>query len=117
MASCKMSWHLGLAEPLSCTRSLPAHGILDVVLHDGKDNVSLVSDGCKSHRCDHHDHEVECLDLFSLRANMISEPKAMKYIPNWQMSTTHLPVHEYAGVRSQRDTAKSCRAIQLRRKC
>ncbi len=31
-------------------------------LHDGEDDVSLVFDRCKSHRCDHYHHEVECLD-------------------------------------------------------
>ena len=42
---------------------------LDEVLHDSKDDVSLVFDGCESHRCDHHDHKVECLDVVSLNAN------------------------------------------------
>lgn len=41
---------------------------LDVVLHDSKDDVSLVFDGCESHWCDHYDHEVECLNLVSLDA-------------------------------------------------
>ena len=39
-----------------------------MVLHDGKNHVSLIFDGCKSHRCDHYDHEVECLDVVSLDA-------------------------------------------------
>ena len=39
-------------------------GVVDRVcfLHDGEDDVGLVFDGCKSHRCDHYDHEVERLD-------------------------------------------------------
>ncbi len=41
---------------------------LGMILHDGKDNVCLIFDGCESHRCDHYDHEIECLDLVSLDA-------------------------------------------------
>lgn len=40
----------------------------DVVLHDSKNNVSLVFDGCERHRCDHYNHEVECLIRVSLNA-------------------------------------------------
>lgn len=41
---------------------------LDLVLHDGKNNVSLVFDGCKRHWCNHYHHEVECLVRVSLNA-------------------------------------------------
>lgn len=41
---------------------------LVVHLHDGEDDVSLVLDGCESHRCDHYDHEVERLKFISLDA-------------------------------------------------
>ena len=36
-----------------------------MVLHDGEDNICLVFDGGESHRCDHYDHEVECLHPLS----------------------------------------------------
>ena len=49
--------------------------MLVVVLHDSKDNVSLILDGCESHRCDHYDHEIECLDLVSLDADMSAKPR------------------------------------------
>ena len=88
----------------------------DLVLHYGKDDVGLVFDGCESHRCDHHDHEIECLNLVSVDGQPM-EPKTMKYTPSWQTSTRHLRVLEYGGVRSQRGITKSYRAIQLRRKC
>ena len=39
-----------------------------MVLHDGENDISLVFDGCKSHRGDHHHHEVERLDLVRLNA-------------------------------------------------
>ena len=38
------------------------------VLHDGENNISLIFDGCESHRRDHYDHEVECLNFVSLDA-------------------------------------------------
>ena len=44
------------------------HDKMDAVLHDGEDNVSLVFDRCESYRCNHHNHEVECLDLVTLDA-------------------------------------------------
>ena len=44
------------------------HDKLDVVLHDGENNVSLVFDRCESHWCDHYDHEVERLHLLSFDA-------------------------------------------------
>lgn len=47
--------------------------MLDVILHNGEDNVSLVLDGCESHRCDHYDHEVECLKFVSLDAETNAE--------------------------------------------
>lgn len=88
---------------------------LDGVLHDGKDNISLVFDGCESHRRDHYDHKIECLAPVSLTRKRI-RINAIKYLPNWQMSTTRLQVLEYAGERSQQGIAKSYQAIQLRRK-
>lgn len=44
---------------------------LDGVLHDGKDNISLVFDGCESHRRDHYDHKIECLAPVSLTRKRI----------------------------------------------
>ena len=54
---------------------------LDVVLHNGKDNVSLVFDGCESHRCDHYDHEVECLHLLSFDAGRNRNRKLWSVYP------------------------------------
>ena len=31
------------------------------VLHDGKNNISLVFDGCEGYRRNHYDHKIECL--------------------------------------------------------
>ncbi len=36
-------------------------------VHDGEDDVGLVLDGGESYGRDHYDHEVECLDLISVR--------------------------------------------------
>lgn len=52
----------------------------DRVLHDGKNDVSLVFDGCERHRCDHYDHEVECLIRVSLNAQTD---------PNQRLCITH----------------------------
>ena len=35
-------------------------------LHDGEDDIGLILNGCESHRCDHYDHKIECLDPVSL---------------------------------------------------
>ncbi len=36
-------------------------------VHDGEDDVGLVLDGGESYGRDHYDHEVECLNLISVR--------------------------------------------------
>lgn len=48
----------------------------DRVLHDGKNNISLILDGCERHRCDHYDHEVECLISVSLNARTDSRQRS-----------------------------------------
>lgn len=69
---------------------------LDVVLHDGKNNVSLVLDGCKSHRRDHYDHEVEGLDLVSL-----DERRIRTYEVHTQLADVD---NAFAGARIRRGT-------------
>lgn len=88
----------------------------DMGLHDSEDDISLVFDGCESNRCDHYDHEIKRLRLLSFDAIKQPDRRVLQYIPNWQMSTAHLQVPGYAGVRSQQGTAKECPAILLRRK-
>ena len=90
---------------------------LEVGLHDGKNNVCFVFNGGESYRCDHYDHEVECPDLLLAWIDTRIRPEGyIKYIPNWQTSTTRLRVPEYARVQSQQDIAKSYRAIRLQKK-
>lgn len=50
-------------------------------LHDGKNNISLVFNGCESHGCDHYDHEVECLRLLSFDAEMHRNRKIWSTYP------------------------------------
>ena len=51
-----------------------------VVLLNGENNISLIFDRRESHRGNHHDHEVECLDLVSLNAQ--AKSRAMDYTPS-----------------------------------
>ena len=51
-----------------------------MVLHNGENDISLVFDGCESHRGDHHDHEVERLNLVSLNAQ--TKSRAMENTPS-----------------------------------
>lgn len=74
------------------------HDKMDVVLHDGEDNVSLVLDRCESYRCNHYDHEVECLDLVTLDAGRNSNR-------NYEVHTQLADVdNAFAGARMRKGT-------------